>query len=222
MSTVITIIGSSTDWRTRWNTAALIFLVLVVALFALPASSNVTGDGGSSGTGIKVQSPSEIERARNYFTDTVLTTHEGNEVRFFSDMLEGRVVMINVMYTNCTGACPLVTQMLSQVSRDLGDLYGKEIHFVSMTNDPERDSPEALAEFARKQNVNLDGWTFLTGSKQKIDGVIKKIGLYTPNIEEHKAMILIGNTRTGHWQKIRPNIPYQAIAVKLKELAAEV
>jgi len=220
MSTVTTITGSSTDWRTRYNTAALIFLVLVAALFALPASSHETADG-AGGTGITVQLSSEVERARNYFTDTVLTTHEGNEVRFYSDLLEGRVVMINVMYTSCKGSCPLVTQMMSQVSRDLGDLYGSEIHFVSMTNDPERDSPEALAEFARKQNVDLDGWTFLTGDRQEIEGVIQKIGLYTPNFEQHKAMILIGNTRTGHWQKIRPNIPYQAIAAKLKELVAE-
>jgi len=132
------------------------------------------------------------------------------------------VVMINVMYTSCKGSCPLVTQMMSQVSRDLGDLYGSEIHFISMTNDPERDSPGALAEFARKQNVDLDGWTFLTGNRQEIEGVIQKIGLYTPNFEQHKAMILIGNTRTGHWQKIRPNIPYQAIAAKLKELVAEI
>jgi len=163
----------------------------------------------------------DIERARNYFTDTELTTHEGGKVRFYSDVLDGRVVMINVMYTNCKGSCPMLTQKLSQVSKELGDLYAKEVSFVSLSNDPERDTPEALAEFARKQNVNLNGWTFLTGPKQQIDNILKKIGLYAPIFEQHKAMILLGNTRTGHWQKVQPNLPYQAIAVKLKELAGE-
>lgn len=166
-------------------------------------------------------SPGDTERARGYFTDTELTTHDGNKVRFYTDVLNGHVVMINVMYTSCKGSCPMLTQKLSQVSRELGDLFGNQVQFVSMTNDPERDTPEALAEFARKQNVNLDGWTFLTGPKADVDRVITKIGLYTPQFEQHKAMILIGNTRTGHWQKLAPNLPYQAVAVKLKELAGE-
>jgi len=167
-------------------------------------------------------SKADIERARNYFTDTELTTHEGNKVRFYSDVLDGHIVMINVMYTSCKGSCPMLTQKLSQVSREIGELYASQVRFVSVSNDPERDTPEALAEFARKQNVNLDGWTFLTGPKQQVDKVIKKIGLYTPQFEQHKAMILLGNTRTGHWQKVPPNIPYQAIAAKLTELAGGV
>jgi protein SCO1/2 len=192
-------------------------LLSVAALFlALPASSSVAATTIVSTT--SSMSKADTDRARNYFTDTELITHDGENVRFYSDVLDGHIVMINAMYTDCIGACPLVTQKLSQVSRELGDLYGKDIYFVSISIDPENDTPEALSEFAMEQSVNLDGWTFLTGTKQKIDNVVKKIGLYTPNKEEHKAMILLGNTRTGRWQKVRPNIPYQAIAAKLKEL----
>lgn len=220
--------------RTKFGIAGsgLLLLLMFAILVALPAASGFATTGhdtaGSATTGSaitgsqaakKTLSPGDIERARNYFTDTELTTHEGDKVRFYSDVLDGRIVMINAMYTDCIGACPLVTQKLSQVSRELGDLYGKDIHFVSISIDPENDTPEALSEFAMEQSVNLDGWTFLTGTKQKIENVVKKIGLYTPNKEEHKALILLGNTRTGQWQKVQPNIPYQAIAVKLKELA---
>ena len=207
-----------------------LLLLSVAALFiALPAKSSVAANPApasssvaASPTPTKSISESDIDRARNYFTDTELTTHEGSKVRFYSDVLDDRIVMINVMYTNCKGSCPLLTQKLSQVSRELGDLYGQSIHFVSISNDAERDTPEVLAEFARKQNVNLDGWTFLTGPKQQVDAVIKKIGLYTSQFEQHKAMILLGNTRTGHWQKVPPNLPYQAMAVKLKELVGGV
>ena len=169
----------------------------------------------------KAISADDIERARNYFTDTVMTTHDGRKVRFYSDMLDDRVVVLNVIYTNCEGACPLQTQMLSSVSNEIGDLFGSKVHFVSVTNDAERDTPAALTEFERKQNVNLAGWTFLTGVKADVDRVISKIGLYTPNFQQHKSMILLGNTRTGHWQKVAPNVPPQAIAAKIMELASE-
>ena len=202
----------------RFAGTSLLILLSVIVIFSLPVHSSVTADT----TPAKILSQSEIERARNYFTDTELTTHEGNKVRFYSDVLDGHIVVINAMYTNCIGACPLVTQKLSQVSRELGNLYGKDIYFVSISIEPEVDTPEVLSKFAKNQNVNLEGWTFLTGTKQKIDSVVKKIGLYTPRIEQHKALILLGNTRTGRWQKVQPNLPSQAIAAKLKELAGGV
>jgi len=204
----------------------LVFLVLVGVLPSMPASSAISSNAESTkaiprSAPAKGASQSEIERARQYFTDTEMTTQKGEKVRFYSDVLQDRIVLINVMYTNCKGACPLITQKLSQVSRELGDLFGKDIHFVSVTNDAERDTPEALSEFAENQGVNQDGWTFLTGPKQQVDKVINKIGLYTPKFEQHKAIILIGNTRTGHWQKLKPGLPYKAMSQKLKELASE-
>jgi len=194
-------------------------ILLLLCSLLLPADSGLAAASGSAAK--KTMSPGDIERARSYFTDTEMTTHEGKKVRFYSDTLDNRTVVVNIMYTNCEGACPMLTQKLSIVSRELGDLFGNQVHFVSVTNDAERDTPEALAEFARKQKVNLDGWTFLTGPKADIDGVIKKIGLYSPQFQQHTAMFLIGNTRTGHWQKIPPHLPPEAVAVKLKELAAE-
>jgi len=219
MSSVKSIIPFNFNVTGGVTGTGILILVLAAVLFALPSSSSIAA--GATAVKTKTMSASDIERARNYFTDTELTTHEGDKVRFYSDVLDGHVVAINVMYTSCKGACPMLTQKLSQVSRELGDLFGTQIHFVSVSNDSERDTPQALSEFARKQGVNLDGWTFLTGPKAKVDGVIKKIGLYSPQFEQHKSIILLGNTRTGHWQKVEPNLPYQAMAVKLKELAGE-
>lgn len=166
-------------------------------------------------------SKKEQERARNYFTDTVLTTQDGEDVRFYSDVLEGNIVAINVMYTSCQGACPMQTQKLSQISKALGELYGTDVRFVSLSSDAERDTPQALKNFAEKQGVDLSGWTFLTGKKSEIDPVIKKLGLFSANFEQHTSMILIGNTRTGHWKKIKPNTPHQAITFRIKALVDE-
>jgi cytochrome oxidase Cu insertion factor (SCO1/SenC/PrrC family) len=203
--------------RGRLLASSLILALLTAVLFALLSASGFAATAESAGK--KALSPADIERARNYFTDTLLTTHEGKQVRFYSDLLNKRTVVINVMYTSCKGACPMMTQTLSFVSEQVGPRFGGDIHFVSISNDPERDTPEALTEFAQKQGVNLHGWTFLTGPKPDVDRVIKKIGLYESNFEQHKSMLLIGNTRTGHWQKIPPTLPPQAIVAKLKEAA---
>lgn len=205
----------------------ILAVVLSSALF-FPISSSIAATTGAASLvgqlGVKKLekiSEEERERAKSYFTDTELTTHYGDKVRFYSDVLDGHIVMINVMYTSCPGACPLQTQKLSRVSKDLGKMYGNDIRFVSLTNDAERDTPEALLKFAQKHDVNLDGWTFLTGDKEKIDPVINKLGLFSPHFEEHTSMILIGNTRTGHWKKVKPNVPYQSITLKLQELVGE-
>jgi len=212
-----TTMNPANDRRRGPLAVGLVTAILAAALCMLLSSSGFAATAESAGS--KTLSPGDIERARNYFSDTMLTTQEGKQVRFYSDMLDNRTVVINVMYTSCKGACPMMTQMLSHVSKEIGARFGDDIHFVSISNDPERDTPAALAEFAQKQGVNLDGWTFLTGPKADVDRVIGKLGLYEADFEQHKSMLLIGNTRTGHWQKIPPNLPPQAITVKLKEAA---
>ena len=197
----------------RWVRFMLVSILVAVAM--------AVGGGAAYAAGKKALTAEDIERARAYFTDTEMSTHKGDKVRFYSDMLDDRVVAINVMYTNCKGACPMTTQKLLAVKRELGDLFGKDVFFVSVSNDAERDVPEALADFADKQGANIDGWTFLTGDKNQVDNVLKKIGLYESNFEQHKSLMLLGNTRTGHWQKVRPDVPHQAVAAKLKELAGE-
>ena len=166
-------------------------------------------------------SKQEWERARNYFTDTVLVDQHGKKHRFYSDVLDGRIVMINVMYSNCKGACPMMTKMLTHVKDEVGDRFGKDIFFVSISNNPERDTPEAMARFAKKQNAMDKGWYFLTGEKPELEKIVRKLGFYSNNFEEHTSLLLAGNTRTGHWIKIKPSTPLPGITIKLNQLADE-
>lgn len=158
--------------------------------------------------------------ARSYFTDLELLTHEGRKVRFYTDVLDGRTVLINVIYTNCKDACPLITQKMNQVRALVGEQFGREVHFVTLTSDPERDSPAALKAFAQKQSVDLSGWTFLTGNKKNIDHILAKLGQFSQNVEEHSTLLIAGNVGAKRWSKIRPDAPPLAIAERLKMLAA--
>ena len=137
--------------------------------------------------------------ARAYFTDTELVTQDGKKVRFYSDVLAGHTVVINVIYTNCKDACPLITQKLLEVKGQIGDLFGKQVHFVTISSDPERDTPAALKAFAKKQKANVPGWTFLTGEKKNVDFILKKLGQFSQHVEEHSTLLIAGNVPEKRW-----------------------
>jgi len=140
----------------------------------------------------------------NYFPNVTLTTQDGVDVRFYDDLIKGKIVAVNLIYTTCKYACPLETARLAQVSRVLGDRMGRDIFFYSISIDPEVDTPAVLKAYAEKYQAGR-GWTFLTGKKDDIDLISKKLGLYSPpnpaNPDGHTPMLVIGNEATGQWMR---------------------
>jgi protein SCO1/2 len=143
-------------------------------------------------------------RGPGYFPNVTLTTQDGVPVRFYDDVIKGKIVAINLIYTTCKYACPLETARLAQVARLLGDRMGRDVFFYSITIDPEHDTPAVLKEYAAKYQAG-PGWTFLTGKKDEIETISKKLGLYSEpdpkNPDGHQAYLLIGNEATGQWMR---------------------
>src|SRR5215813_3141420 len=137
-----------------------------------------------------------------YFTNVELTTQFGNTVRFYDDLLKDKIAVIELFYTSCTDRCPLETARLAQVEKMLGDRVGKDIFFYSISIDPQRDTPQVLKAYAEKFRAG-PGWLFLTGKKEDIELISRKLGLYTePDSSDrdgHAPAVLIGNERTGQW-----------------------
>ena len=204
-------------------------LVLALTLAAAPASADdgTTHEGGESAPlALTVAKSNQAgaaddQRARAYFTDLPVVSHEGQVLRFYSDVLKDRVVLINFVYTNCKGACPLVTQKLKQVQKSLGERFGSEVFFVSISIDPDRDTPAALREFARQQNADQPGWFFLTGDKPNVERIVKKLGQYNGEVGAHSTLMIVGNVRTRHWAKIPPTATPAQISLKLETLTSE-
>ena len=164
------------------------------------------------------QSPEEIDAAsRDYFSDTYLLNQNGEEVRFYSDVLKDQIVVINFIFTNCQGACPMMTQKLLMARQAMGEEASQKIRFVSISIDPARDTPAALREFASKQRAD-GNWVWLTGAQDDVDHVVKKLGQYFPDVNEHSTMMIAGNVGTRLWMKLPPSAPAAAIAEKLREL----
>ena len=167
------------------------------------------------------KTPSREEKARAYFTDTVLHDQDGRAVRFYSDVLQGNVVVVNFVFTRCTEACPLLTRRMNGVRRDLGDRFGREVRFVSLSVDPEFDTPQEMRRFAEKQEAAYTGWTWLTGKKEDVDRVLAKLGEVVASPGDHSTGLLAANVRTGHWTRIRPDASPAIVARRVLDLADE-
>jgi protein SCO1/2 len=139
----------------------------------------------------------------SHFPNVELTTQDGKKVHFYDDLIKGKIVAIDLIYTTCEYSCPLETARMAQVQKKLGARVGSDIFFYSISIDPEHDTPEVLKAYMEKFHVG-PGWTFLTGKKQDIDFLSKRLGLYSdPSINKdgHLPHLLIGNEATGQWMR---------------------
>ena len=159
--------------------------------------------------------------AKTWFTDTPLLDQNGQTLRFYSDALQNRVVLLNVIFTSCTDACPLITRKLKEVREVLGD-KADGITFISLTSDPLRDTPAVLKAYTLKQGVDDPHWLFLTGNKAQMELVLGRIGQIVPTPEQHSTQLIVGDVANKRWSKIRPDAPAAAIAQRLQLLTMPV
>jgi protein SCO1/2 len=163
-------------------------LIAVLGLFLLPPAAG--GQGAAA-------APSP---AHAYFGDIRLIDQDGREMRLYSDLIKDKVVVIDVMFTACVGACPIMSSTFAKIQDRLGERLGKDVHLISISVDPVNDTPARLKEFAARFNAR-PGWFFLTGSKENVDAALRKLGQYVETREAHQNLFLIGNDRTGLWKK---------------------
>lgn len=112
--------------------------------------------------------------------DFTLTDQRGAHLAL-SD-LEGKVVAVTFIFAGCVDVCPLLTDKMVGVQEALGDAFGRDVHFVSITADPEADRPEVLKAYAETMGADTAGWSFLTGTEAEIDRAARNLGVF---IERH-------------------------------------
>lgn len=160
--------------------------LLLAAASAVPGPSAIAATPGGPG----------------YFPNVSLTTQDGKVVHFYEDLLKGKSVVINLIYTRCGSSCPLETAKLTQVQRLLGDRPGKDIFFYSISIDPVNDTPKVLKDYAAEFHAPA-GWLFLTGRKEDINLISRKLGLSSltdaSNPDGHQPALLIGKEATNEW-----------------------
>jgi len=130
--------------------------------------------------------------------DILLLDQDGKQVRLYSDLVKGKVVLVHFFFTSCADVCPMQGRSLMKLKNRLGDRLGRDIFVVSISKDPLNDTPEKLSKWGKRYGVG-PGWTLVTGHHP----VIKKL-LWDFTGEEigpvnHESIVFIGNDRTGVW-----------------------
>ncbi len=138
--------------------------------------------------------------AEKYFSDVELINQDGEKMHFYTEVLKNKVVIINTFFATCTGVCPPMNRNLEMLQDALGERLGKEAFLVSITVDPETDTPPKLREYARRFHAR-PGWLFLTGKKENVDWALYKLGQYVETKDNHMTIIIIGNEPKGLWKK---------------------
>jgi len=180
--------------------------LLVVVFFSVKAQDQFGGQKPKPLEPSSLQQPEPAASAQKrspaekYFSDVELINQDGQKMRFYSDVLKDKVVVINTFFTNCTGACPPINRNLEKVQEALGDRLGKDAFLVSMSVDPETDTPVRLKEYSRRFHAR-PGWIFLTGKKENVDWALYKLGQYVETKDGHTNIIIIGNEPKGLWKK---------------------
>jgi len=159
------------------------------------------------------------ERNRRFFTDLKVITHEGEELRFYSDILKDKLVVISFFYTHCpTAQPPLVT--FFGLQKKLGERLGRDTMLLTISVDPENDTPEVIKEYSRKFNPQK-GWLFLTGEEKNMDVINRRLGNTLRLPEGHLRQFLLGNLKTGHWMKLVESASDMALAMGLLSLESD-
>ena len=177
-----------------------ILLILLVGVFTTtqaqkPAPPAEPHDHSHMSNTAESSSP-----AQKYFTDVELINQDGKKVHFYSDVLKGKTVIVNAFFTSCTSVCPPMNRNMEKIQEALGDRVGRDVFLVSMTVDPETDTPARMKEYAKKFHAG-PGWLFLTGKKENLDWALYKLGQYVENKDDHQTVLIIGNEPTGLWKK---------------------
>ena len=195
--------NSKRDWL-KWMGGAALAPVLAAGG---PAAAAATKRGPRAG----------------YFPNVVVQTHEGKKLRFYDDVVQGKIVVFNMMYSVCTGICPGNTANLLQVQEALGPRLGKDIFMYALTLQPAFDTPEALREYVDRYHIK-PGWTFLTGQPQEMDTIRRKLGFYNEdpkidaNLATHTGMVRIGNEALDRWFMMPALSPPKQLAHAILQL----
>lgn len=162
----------------------LMMLLALATLLALPAAAREAAGAPETLGALNVP-------------DVSLVDQDGKPVRFYTDLVKGRVVAVNFVFTTCTTICPPMGATFAKLEKLVA---GKDVQLISVSIDPTNDTPERLKEWSRKFGAG-PGWTLVTGNRDEVTHLLKSLGVYTAGATDHSPLVLLGNDRARRWTR---------------------
>ena len=160
----------------------------------------MSASDGQATPPLPVSPPNAVGDFLPRIPDVSVLDQTGRSLRFHTDLIEGKVVAINFIFTTCTAICPLLSANFQRLQRELGEDMTKDVRLISISVDPVTDTPERLKDFAAKFKAGT-GWTFVTGGKNEIDSILQSFGVAVVDKNNHTPMVLIANEATGYFTR---------------------
>ncbi|HKY06087.1 MAG TPA: SCO family protein, partial [Blastocatellia bacterium] len=178
------------------GTARFLAVAVIGLLFvcALKLEAGVKSSGQSV-TGHDLRPKGDLSLS---IPDVEVFNQDGKKVRFYSDLIRGKVAVISFGFTSCTYICPMQGETLSRLQAVLGNRLSKEVNIISVSLDPETDTPARLKSWGAQFGAR-PGWTFVTGKRSEIDKVAKAFTGGEALKGEHSPVVFVGSDRQGVW-----------------------
>lgn len=140
----------------------------------------------------------DIQGVRVKIPDLVLLDQDGRKVRFYSDLIKDKVIVLSFFYTSCTYICTMQGKVFSELQSLLGERLGKSVFLISVTTDPVKDNPQKLKAWAERYKVK-PGWTLVTGEVAEMDKLLIQFTGSKAGGGMHVPSTFIVNDRSGSW-----------------------
>ena len=130
--------------------------------------------------------------------DVVVMDQNGNKVHFYSDLIKGRTVAVDFIFTTCTTICPPLTANFAKIQKSLIEQGKTGVRLISVSVDPEVDTPEKMKNYAEMFHAQ-PGWTFVTGTRTSLEQIWRAFSINASVKLDHPATVVIGNDATHSW-----------------------
>jgi protein SCO1/2 len=197
--------------RARRRVAALVvFALLCCAVearaFAPPQQTTQPAQGASATGGMEhchqttaaEASSKSSAAAKPSIPDVEVVDQNGRRSRFYTDLVKGKLVIINFIFTSCTYVCPMQGANFAKLQAALGERLGRDISLISVSTDPVVDTPERLKVWGERFGAK-PGWTLVTGRKEEMDKLLQSLTGDTARRGEHSPFALLGDFEKGAW-----------------------
>lgn len=183
------------------SASALLTCALLLAPPALRAEEGAPADEHAHHHHHQMpEAPYQTSIQEYVLPDVALVRADGTEVRFPADIDDGRPVVLNFIFTTCTAICPVLSQTFAAFQKQLGEEVS-QVHMVSVSIDPEQDTPERLAEYAKRFGAGPQ-WTFYTGTLEAGIDVQKAFSAYYVDKMNHRPVTFLRRAPGEPWVRI--------------------
>lgn len=182
-------------------------LLVALAGIAVPQSQRPAADPHAGHRHAAGQGETQTQSAAAMPTlpDTEVVDQDGRRLRFYTDLVRGKVVAINFVYTTCTSVCPRAGQNFSRLQALLGERLGRDVHLISISTDPDVDTPERMREWGARFG-RRSGWTLVTGEPVQVRELLRVLtgsergGGGQQQGGNHTPLLLMGNDARREWR----------------------